>query len=158
MAEDGILSRVAKAVEGAQSAFQALYNNHRGVYANDSRDLHALDLSLQALGSIVEILDGANLNEAQIDLFCSILATPVAVPISDEQISLANAMINDLCNIERRLDGVRRNITASGPNSRNPEQLLPLEETVSMKRMVEKYCSIISGASSGHIMCVTSFG
>jgi hypothetical protein len=155
MAEDGILASVVDAVQGARLAFQDLCNDRRAIHGLDSRNFPALDVGLQALGNIVEILNGVNISGAQMNLIRIILAAPVVISASDAQISMADAMITDMRNIERRLSDVRRNIAANGPNSSSLEQLLPHGEVVIMRRMVEKYHSMISGASAGQIMCVS---
>jgi hypothetical protein len=154
MDEEIILSDVVKAVQGARLAFQSMCSNSGLVYGPYSRDLLALDVNLQALGDIVEILDGVHCSGAQIDFAHSILATPV-ISAFGQQISMAHTMIADMRNLERRLMDVQRDITtADVSNSHPPAQLLATGEAMNIRRMVEKYRSTICGASTGQIMCV----
>jgi hypothetical protein len=157
MADDNLLAQVVKAVQEAQSAFQSLCRDHKGIQAPDvePHDLLALDASLQALGNIVEILEGLDKADVQLELFHSILATPVVVSTSNNQTSMANAMIADMRNLKRRLVDVRHDTTTSrSAVSAAPGRLLSSGEVKSVRRMVEKYNSIVSEVSSGQNLCV----
>jgi hypothetical protein len=150
------LADVLTAVQGAQSAFQNLCGNHRLFNTHaDSRDLQALDISLHALGNVVEMLDGVISGRAQIQLVDSILAAPALISASGDSTSLADVIIGDMHNLQTRLIAIQRNISPlNDQDSQTLVHQLPLGEAMSMRGMIDKYRSIISEVCSGQIMCV----
>jgi hypothetical protein len=159
MVDDDLLAQVANAVQGALWAFRTLCRDHKGYQSSDTEphDLLALDVSLHALGNIVEILNGLEAADVQLEFVHSILAAPVIVSSPDNQTSMANAMITDMRNLKRRLTDVRHDITNRHSAVSAPSvQILPPGEAISIRRMVEKYHSIISEVSSGQNMYVIS--
>jgi hypothetical protein len=152
------LAEVVDAVQGARSAFQNLcgVRTPSRVQA-DSRDLQAfkLDVSLQALGNVVEILEGVVSRGTRVQLVEDILAAPALKSGSDNPTSLANAIIADMRNLQARLIDVQCKVSPSSvQNYGTSIELLPLGEAMSMRRMIQKYRSIIGDACSGQIMCV----
>jgi hypothetical protein len=151
------LAGVLDAVQGARSAFQNLCGERTSLHAQaDSGGLLALEVSFQTLGNVVEMLERVVWEGAQIQLVDSILATPTIIADSGRSISLADAIISDMRNLQARLVDVKRTISLSSvQESRTLVQLLPLGEAMSMRGMIDKYRAIISEACRGQIMCVT---
>jgi hypothetical protein len=150
------LSEVLDAVQGARSAFQKLCGEHPSLRVQaDSRDLLALDASFQALGNIVQTLEGVVSGGTQIQLVDSILTTSIPIPASGNHVSFADAIIGDMHTLQARLNDVRSNISPLNiQSSTTLMQLLPLGEAMSTRAMIEKYRSIINDACSSQIMCV----
>jgi hypothetical protein len=159
MDEDGILARVVHAVQEARSAFQDLCSgDHKVIHAQDSPDLLDFDVDLHALGSICELLNGIDPGDHQFPLINSILAAPVNVSTSGNQMPMANAMIADMRNLKLHLVDVRRvTITTSSSVAVASVQRLTLGEAMSIRRMVKKYHSIISETLNSQILCAMSF-
>jgi hypothetical protein len=140
------LAEVLYAVRRARSAFQNLCGDRTSLHAQaDSGGLLALDVSFQALGNVVEILDGVVSGGAQIQIIDYILVKPAFISASGDSTLLADAIIADMCNIQARLDDVKRTISLSSvQESRTLVHLLPLGEAMSIRGMIDKYRSIIS--------------
>jgi hypothetical protein len=158
MDKDDTLARVAKAVQGARSAFQDLCSDYRDVIkVPDSHHILALDVDLQALGSIFERLNGIDPGDGNYERIYSLLATPVTVSASENQNSMADALISDMRNLNRRLIDVRAIMTTT--ESMSPESSgkhFPPREAMSIGRMVKKYYSIISEVLNSQVLCVVA--
>jgi hypothetical protein len=150
------LAEVRTAVEGTRLAFQNLCNGQRLCQAEvNSRDVLNLDISLQALGNVINILDEVVSDGARIQLVDSLLATSIPISASGNHTLFADAIIADMHNLEARLVDVQGEIShSSSQNSPTLVQLFPHGEALSVRIMIDKYRSIISEACSGQIMCV----
>jgi hypothetical protein len=155
MDDSGLLAQVVIAVRGVQSAFQNLCSAIHVCNSEEPCDLLALEVSLQSLGTIIEILDSIDTGGGQLDLSYSILATPNTVSTSGGQISVVDAMIVDMHNLEQRLIDVRREIATAHPSrSSAPAGVISLGEAMRIRGMIEKYHSIITEVMRGQTMCV----
>jgi hypothetical protein len=153
MDDADLLAQIMSTVRKAQSAFQNLCRDGRAIYGPDSRDLLALDASLSALGNIIELLEGIESRGGQFDLIHSVLVTSMAPSLSGDMISIAEAIIWDMCNLEKCLVDVQSDtITRSSASV----PLLPPGEAMSIHRMLEKYYSIMNNTSKGQLMCVNA--
>jgi hypothetical protein len=149
MDDDAPLSQIVSTIQKTQLAFQKLLHSYRAAHGpDDSQDLLALDVAMQALGTIVEILDGINDSGGQLDLVQWVLRAPAVPSVEGHDISITQALIQDMRNLEQRLINVNRQIITDGVT-----RLLP-EEATSVRRMVEKYHSIITKVSTGQNLCV----
>jgi hypothetical protein len=155
MADDDVLVHITNAVRGARSAFQSLRSGFNIYHAPDHRDLPALEAGLQALGKIAEVLEGFDTADARLGFVNSILSAHFLVYISNRQISMAEAMISDMLTLERRLRDVEHDLSLerSKVPGANVEVFAP-GETIRIRAMVEKYCSIIITISSDQSLCV----
>jgi hypothetical protein len=155
VAEDNLLAQVVDAVQAARLAFQGLCSDDRVIHAPNSRDLLALDAGLQALGNIVELLNGIDRGNRQFEVIQSVLDALVDVSMSANKIPMANAMIADMNNVEKRFIDVRRVIAATNSSdstaSTNP---FPPGEAMRICQIVKKYYSIMSEVLNCQILCV----
>jgi hypothetical protein len=154
MVDGGLLAQLVTAVQGARSAFQSLCS---ATHVSDAepRDLMVLDVSLQSLSTMVEIFDSVDPSGGQLDLVISTLSTPTIVSAAGGHISVADAMIVDMHNLEQRLTDVLHDITTVGPrHPLTPVKPIPLGEAMAIRAMIEKYCSLICEVSSWQRMYV----
>jgi hypothetical protein len=140
--KDDILAQVANAVQGARSAFQIFCSDYKVFHGPDSHDLFALDVSLQALGNSVELLDRISPGDEHFELVHSILASPVVLSASEHQDSMADAMITDMHTLKCRL-----------MDAASIQSFLP-GEVRRIRQMVKKYHSIITEALNAQILYV----
>jgi hypothetical protein len=157
MADDDLLARISNAVQGVQSAFQNLCSDYKSIHTIDAedRDLLALGPSLQGLGSIVEILNGLDAADVDMEHVRSILVAPSVVSTSGYHMPMVNAMIADMHILKGRLIDVRNDITTSQSGvSATSSQIFPPGEAMNARQMIEKYHSIITEISRSQNLCV----
>jgi hypothetical protein len=150
MDEDALLPQIVFTVQETQRAFQTLLHNYRVAHGPDPGNLLALDVAMQALGTIVALVYSAETSGAQLGLIHWVLRALVVPSVDGYNISIADALIWDMRNLEKRLIELNHEVTVEGTISSPPG------ETMSIRRMVEKYLSIISKISSGQVMYVAA--
>jgi hypothetical protein len=121
---------------------------YRVTHRPDPRDLLALDVAMQALGTIVMVLSTAQDSGVQLGFVYRVLCALIVPCVEGYNISIAQALIWDMRNLEQRLIDLNREVTTNGIISSPPG------EAMNIRRMVEKYLSIISKISSGQMMYV----
>jgi hypothetical protein len=150
MDEEALLPQIVFTIQETQRAFQTLLHNYRVTQGRDPCNLLALDVAIQALGTIVAMLYTAEANGVQLGLIHWVLCTPIVPSIDGYNISIAQALIWDMRNLEQRLIVLNHGVTMEGTISSPPG------EVMSIRRMVEKYLAIISKISSGQVMYVSA--
>jgi hypothetical protein len=148
MNEDASLPEVVSAVQGTQQAFQSLLHKYEEAHSSNSRDHLALDAAMQELGTIVTVLGTIETGGVQIDFFRWFMCKCIDPTGGDSKPSIARALIEDMSNLEQRFINLNRELATNGTISSPPG------EAMSIRRMVEKYHSIISQISSGQMMYV----
>jgi hypothetical protein len=146
MDEEALLYQIVFTVQETQRALQNLLHNHKPTNGSDSQGIVGLDIAVQALGAIVGILERIQSSGGQLNFVHWILRAPVVPSISGYNISIAEALIWDMRNLEQRLIDINRQAIADGMiSSLNGE-------VMNIRRMVDKYRSIIDSISSGQMM------
>jgi hypothetical protein len=148
MDDDALLPQIVDAVQKTQQAFQNLLSNPRVAHGTDSQDIQGIGVAMQALGTIVEILEGIESSGVQLELVHKILSNPTALSVSGYNISIAETLISDMRNLEQRMIDMNRRVAPDGMINSPPG------EAMRIRTMVEKYHSIISQIPSGQTMCV----
>jgi hypothetical protein len=148
MDDDALIPQIVFTVQETQRAFQNFLYNYRAAHGPDSRELLALDAAMQALGTIVGILDGIESRGGRLDLLQWMLRVPIVPSIEGHNISIAQALIWDMRNLEQRLNDVTRMLTTDGTIKSLPS------EAIGIRQMVKKYHSIISKISNAQMMYV----
>jgi hypothetical protein len=157
MDDDGALSRLVNAIKETQSAFERLCSAiHVPNSESKLRDhIMALDVSLQSLGTIVDILRRIGADGGQIDFVLSVLEQSVTKSASGQEISVVDVILTDMHNLAQRLTDVLHDVTAADPKDLPILiKLLPLGEVISIQGMVEKYHAMIKEVTSAQNMCV----
>jgi hypothetical protein len=151
MEDDALLSQIIFTIQETQRAFQSLLYNRRATHGSDLQDILGVDVAIQALGTIVGILEEVESSGGRLNIVDWTLRAPVVSSISGNDISIAQALIWDMRNLEQRLIDLNRQLVTNGTISSLPG------EGMSIRGMVEKYLLIISQMSTGQMMCVTTF-